>query len=318
MNVYLYKSAVMGRHHRIAYLHKLIPKFFKILLGEGIHKVYHKKLGAVAELDVVYIFKSQGFVVDGSGFLHLHIILYGVAVHNHLEAAEYGDKALAAAVHNACFLKNGQQFGCQLKGFLTAFHHNVYKSEYICTMIELALNCGAYHAGYGEYGAFLGLHYRLVSGVGAHAQCAHQQLGVHFVLAVQSPGHAAEYLGKNNAAVATGALQRAERRRSSHLTYGCPFRAALYLPGSGLHCHGHISAGIAIRYGKYVQRVNMGLIFFQQGSSRKEHILQERSVYCSIIQIISSRAEQREQALCYALMLSTCMFTFATFMPVLS
>ena len=193
--MYLNKVGIVGNYYGVAYLHELITELFQVALSEGLHKMYDEKLSAVAELYVIYVFQRKVVVLWGDSFLLLcHIIVYGISVHHHLKAAVYGHKTLAAAVHHARFLEHRQQLRRLPQGFLAAFYHYVDKAEHVCALIELALYRSAYHARNGKYGSFLGLHHRLVGGLGTHAQRVGQQLRVHLLTALQRLCKAAEYL----------------------------------------------------------------------------------------------------------------------------
>ncbi|MPN35716.1 hypothetical protein SDC9_183214 [bioreactor metagenome] len=91
---------------------------------------------------------------------------------------------------------------------------------------------------------------------------------------------------EDNAAVASGAFEGTQSGGGCHFAYGSAGARFDFVDGA-LHCHRHVGARVAIRHGKDVQGIYVGLVLLQQGSTREEHILEQRAAYRHFFQIVS-------------------------------
>ena len=189
-------------------------------LGEGAHLcgacalvLVDEELGAVAVLDVLDLHQVVG--EDAlAGVLGGELGLVGdslaaghdvLTVEDLAHALEDDHDALAAGVHDAGLLQDGQQVGSVLQSLLTGGHHDVPQLGHILFAAGSSFLGG--DAGDGQDGAFGGLHDSLVSALDALLQCSHDVGGVSLLFALQSFGEAAEQQAGDDAGVAAGAAQ---------------------------------------------------------------------------------------------------------------
>ena len=126
------------------------------------------------------------------------------------------------------------------------------------------------NARYGQDGALSGLHNGLVGGVHALAQRKREGAAVGLVGLAQLFRHAAEQQRQDNTRVAARAAQQRGSGRIRRFGKG-RLGELCHLSHCGTHRHGHIRAGIAVRYREYVQFVVCLFLLFGNGECALDH-----------------------------------------------
>ena len=149
--------------------------------------MYYEKFRAIAELYIVKRFKIRAFFIAcylGSILLRRgNVFINFLAVYNHLKAAKYGNKALAAGIHNARFLKHRQKLRREQQRTLAFVYHNVYKLIKVCTLVRFLGNGFRHHARNSKHCAFLGLHNGLIRSLGPGSERSGKVFRRHFFFA---------------------------------------------------------------------------------------------------------------------------------------
>ena len=150
--------------------------------------MYYEKFRAIAELYIVKRFKIRAFFAARytCGILHLrckNVFINVLPVYNHFKAAKYGNKALAARVHNARFLKHRQKLRREPQRTLAFVYHNVYKLIKVCTLVRFLGNGFRHHARNSKHCAFLGLHNGLIRSLGPGSERSGKVFRRHFFFA---------------------------------------------------------------------------------------------------------------------------------------
>ena len=292
MNVYLDDIIILDNHQRVADLVQNGAQTSDIarLVLAGCDE-----LGAVGEGDVLIVDRSE--VCGGLGRLCRNSTFLVDAAQRVQHALEDGDKAEAAGVNHACLFEHWILMNGFLKcgvALLDDRCQNLLCGERRLGLTQLdRVLCR--NARYGQDGALSGLHNRLVGGVYALAQRKRECAAVGLVGLAQLFRHAAEQQRQDNTRVAACAAQQ---RRSGRIR--CFGEARLgelfHLSHCGTHRHGHIRAGIAVRYREYVQFVCLFLLFCNGECALDHHGPVQRTVDFLICHLSNSPKSNRAVA----------------------
>ena len=193
------------------------------------------------------------------------------------DRAEYDHVALAARVDDARLFQHGVEVyrvGQRVvSGGDGAFKRMLQRGTGVR---RLCRRLGR-EAGYGEYGAFGGLHDRLVRRVNTVVERAgkfHRARGLH---ALEALCDAAEQQRQYNAGVAARAAQQFGRNAVRRLVDGC--EAALsQLVGGVVEREAHIRAGVAVRHRENVQLVYLLYICVERRVRAQYHLFERGGV----------------------------------------
>ena len=253
------------------------------------------ELGAVGEGDVLVVDRSE--VCGGLGRLCRNSTFLVDAAQRVQHALEDGDKAEAAGVNHACLFKHRILMNGFLKcgvALLDDRCQNLLCSERRLGLTQLdRVLCR--NARYGQDGALSGLHNRLVGGVYALAQCKRECAAVGLVGLAQLFRHAAEQQRQDNTRVAARAAQQRGSGRVRRFGEG-RLGELFHLSHCGTHRHGHIRAGIAVRYREYVQFVCLFLLFCNGECALDHHGPVQRTVDFLICHLSNSPKSNRAVA----------------------
>ena len=243
------------------------------------------KLGAVGEGDVLVVDRSE--VCGGLGRLCRNSTFLVDAAQRVQHALEDGDKAEAAGVNHACLFKHRILVNGLLECGVAMLEDRC--QNLLCGERRLGLTqldrvlCR--NARYGQDGALSGLHNRLVGGVYALAQRKREGAAVSLLGLAQLFRHAAEQQRQDNTRVAARAAQQRGSGRIRRFGEG-RLSELFHLSHRGTHRHGHIRAGIAVRYREYVQFVCLFLLFCNGECALDHHGPVQRTVDFLICHLI--------------------------------
>ena len=147
----------------------------------------------------------------------------------------------------------------------------------------------------GEDSALCRLHDRLVRRIYALAQRKRECAAVGLVGLTQLFRHAAEQQRQDNTRVAARAAQQRGSGRIRRFGEG-RLGELFHLSHCGTHRHGHIRAGIAVRYREYVQFVCLFLLFCNGECALDHHGPVQRTVDFLICHLSNSPKSNRAVA----------------------
>ena len=225
-----------------------------------------EELGAVAVLDVLDLHQvigedaAAGVLGGELGLVGSSLAACddGLTVEDLAHALEDDHDALAAGIHDAGLLQDGQQVGGVLQCFLTGGEHHVPQSGDFAGTAGSCFFGG--HAGNGQDGALGGLHDSLVSALDALLQSLDEVVCTGFLLAFQRLGEAAEQQAGDDAGVAARTAQHGGSSGLGGLADGAAVVQSFQLTDGCAHGHAHVGAGVAVRDGEDVQLVHAGAL----------------------------------------------------------
>ena len=249
--------------------------------GAGALVLVDEELGAVAVLDVLHFHQVIGEdalagVLGGELGLvggRLAAGHDGFAVEDLAHALKDDQDALAACVHDAGLLQNGQQVGGIVQRLLAGGHHHVPQGGHIGGAAGSGFLAG--HAGHGQNGALGGLHDGLVGTLDALLQSLHDVLGTGFLLAFQCLGEAAEQQAGDDAGVAAGTAQHGGSSGLGGFAHGAAVIQGFQLPDGSADGHAHVRAGVAVRNREDVQLVHAGALIVDVVGAGNDGVTQD-------------------------------------------
>ena len=187
-------------------------------------------------------------------------------------------QAAAAAVNDARLLQGGKHLRRLLEDRLAALEDDAEKLVVIFGILRRLLDGVFGHdAGDGQDRALLGLHDGFVGHLGTLLERLGKLDGRDLFHVLQCLREAAEQLARDDAGIAPGALQRAFGQGVGRFV-GPQELLAVDLAAGALHRQGHVRPGIAVRDGKYVQRIDRFPVLFKERRSGDDHVAQQKTV----------------------------------------
>ena len=190
------------------------------------------------------------------------------------------DQSLAAAVHDARLLENGQHVRGLRQDLLAVLQDLGDKGiEIFDAAVRQLPGLVGNALGDGQDGALLGLHDRLVGRLDRATEGIRDHGDGDLVFIAGDLAEAAQQLGQNDARIAARPAQGPGRDRLADIAHGPGILIqSLDLRNGGFDGQCHIGAGIAVRDGEDVQLIDPFLPCLQVCRTREEKVNQTPSV----------------------------------------